>query len=116
MLRWPIGKERRQDGERDLDARIVDPTPQTQHHPSNPDSPENFAGDDRGECSHGLAERKYTDAYGADREAVENERSGVICQPFAFEDDDYSSGDLRTASDVKRRHGVRRRDNCAQYE
>ncbi len=63
MFGRPIGKERRQNRERDLDARIMNPAPQTQHQPTDSDSPEDFASDDRREHSCSLAERKYASAH-----------------------------------------------------
>src|ERR1700730_14984017 len=49
ILRYPIGQERRQDRQGDLDAWITNPAPQPQHQPADADSPEYFADNNRGE-------------------------------------------------------------------
>jgi hypothetical protein len=92
-------RQRRHDRERDLDARIVDPASQPQHHPTNADSPNNFAGDYRGESLRGLAARKYAGTHGGYREAIEDECSGIICQSFTLEDDKDAPGKLHSPSD-----------------
>ena len=48
ILGRPIGEEWCQDRERDLDARVADPAPQPQHHPTNADPPEKLAGENGG--------------------------------------------------------------------
>jgi hypothetical protein len=116
MLGWPIGQERRQNRERDLDARIMDPAPQTQYQPTDADTPDDFAGDDGSKHSRGLPERKYASAHRGYREAIEDERGRIIRKPFAFEDDEDPPGELHSACDREWRHRVRRRNDGAQYE
>ncbi len=94
----------------------MNPVPQTQHQPTDADPPEDFAGDNDSERSDRVGEREYASADRGYREAIEDERGGVICQPFAFEDDKDSPRKLQSASDRERRHSVRRRNNGAQYE
>ena len=69
-----------------------DPAPQTQHHPTDADAPENLAGDDGGEHPDRWPKRKGADAHGRDREAIEDQRGRVIRQSFAFEDDARAAG------------------------
>ncbi|MGA8503329.1 MAG: hypothetical protein WB683_17390 [Candidatus Sulfotelmatobacter sp.] len=63
-----------------------------------------------------MTKRKYAGAHGGDREAVEDEGGGVICQSLAFEHDQDPLGELHSARDRERRDGVGRRDYGAQYE
>src|ERR1700733_9495938 len=51
LLRRPIGHERRQDGEHDLDAGIADPTAQAKDEPANANSPHELTGDDSQEAA-----------------------------------------------------------------
>ena len=116
MLGRPIGEERRQNRERDLDARIADPAPQPQHQPTDRDPPENFPRHDGGEHCRGLTERKCAGADRGYREAIQDQRGRVVRQPFAFEDDQNAPGELQSARDGERGHRVRRRNDGAQQE
>ena len=55
MFRRPIGEERGEERQRDLDARIVDPAPQPQHQPADADAPDDLADYDGDERAGGLA-------------------------------------------------------------
>ena len=94
----------------------MDPAPQAQCQPAHSDSPDNFAGDDGSKRSCGFPERKYASAHSGDRETVKDQRGGIICKPFALEDDKEPPGELHSASNGEWRHGVRRRNNSAQDE
>ncbi len=112
----PIGEEGGEDGEQDLDARLRDPAAHMQHRPADDDPPENLADHDDDERSRGMAKGKRAGADRDDREAVEDQRGGVVRQSLAFEDDGEAPGKLHAADDRERRHGVGRRDDGAQDE
>jgi hypothetical protein len=78
VLRGPIGQEWREDRERDLDARVRDPSTQPQYQPSDADAPDDFADDDRGEGSERLSEGEHADADGCDGEAIQNQGGRVV--------------------------------------
>ena len=50
------------------------------------------------------------------REAVEDQRGGVVGQPLALEDDEDPARHAELAGDRQRRHHVRRRDDGAEQE
>ena len=112
----PESNERRQDREQDLGTRIVHPAPQAQHQGAHADSPYDFPGDDGREYSGCLAEREHSGAHGRNREAVQDQRRGVIGQALPFEDHQNSSRQLQPAGDGQGRHSVRRRNDRTQNE
>ena len=114
LLRRPIGEERRQDRKRDFDARVADPAPQSQHQPTDPDSPQDFTCNDDDERRHGLLEGKYADTHRSHREAIEHERGRVVRQPFAFQNDEELPRNPQPARDGERRHRVGRRHDGAE--
>ena len=116
ILRRPIGDERRQDRQHDLDARFVHPMAQAQHHPADADAPENLTHNDRGEHGGRVAKRKRARTHGGYGEAVEDERRRIVGEAFAFEDHGDASWKFEIARDGKGRHGIRRRDDGAQHE
>jgi len=50
------------------------------------------------------------------REAIQDQRGGIIRKPLALEDDEDPPRHAELAGDGERRHHVRRRDNGAEQE
>jgi hypothetical protein len=116
VFRRPIGNERREHRQHDLDARIVDPTPHSQHEPTDADAPEDFAGDDRCEHAGGLAPGKYAEAHGCHREAIENQCARIIRKTLTLEYHDEPPRQLHAARDRQWRYGVGRGNDGSQQE
>ena len=110
----PVGDERRQDREHDLDAGIADPTAQAKHEPSDADSPHDLSHEDGRKAAGGLDKRERSSHHRGDREAIEDERGRVVGQAFALENDDQALGKLQSLRDRQRGNGVGRRDDGAQ--
>ncbi len=116
MMRNPerdIGRDQRQ---RDLDLRIPGEMPRPQREPADRDAEQQFAGDDGAEGAGGLRQREQPGRDRRHRETVEDQRGGVVGEPFAFEHDENSARQAELARDRQRRHHVGRRDDGPQQK
>ena len=77
---------------------------------------QHLAGDDGGELAARLRQRKRAGRNRHHREAIEDQRGGVVGQSLALEHDQDAARQPELAGDRQRRHHVRRRDDGAQQE
>ena len=63
-----------------------------------------------------LRQREHSGRNGRHREPVEDQRGGVVGQPFALEHDEDAARHAELAGNRQRRHHVRRRDDGPQQE
>src|SRR5271156_309480 len=92
VLRWPVGNERRQHGEQDLDARVADPAAQTQHQPAGGNAPEDLADHNGDERAHRAADRENPAGRRRHGKSVKDQRSGIVRESLSFENHDDSPG------------------------
>ena len=107
---------RRQQRQRDLDARIARPAAQAQAEPADGDAVGDLADDDEDEGAGGVGEGKQAGAHGGDREAVEDQGRGVIGEALALQHDDEPARHAETAHDRQRRDRIGRRDDGAEQK
>ena len=88
--------------------------PQTE--PADGCTEQHLADDDRGERARRLWQRKGAGRNRHHREAIQDQRRGVVRQSLALEDDEDAARQSELARDCQRRHHVRRRDNGAEQE
>ena len=112
----PIGDIGRDQRQRDFDLRIARPVPRPQAEPADRGAEQHLAGDDGEEGAAGFRQRKHSGRNRHHREAVQDQRGGVVGEPFAFEDDENTARQPEPAGDRQRRHHVRRRDDGAEQE
>ncbi len=116
MLRQQERDVGRQQGQRNLDARVARPAPQAQAGPADADSVGDLADDDEGESPRRLGEGEQPAGRRGYGEAVEDQGRCVICEAFAFDDDDEPARHAEAADDRQRRHRVGRRHDGAEHE
>ena len=105
----PIRDERREQRQRDLDARIADETPQPQHEPADYNAPDYFSDDNHRERRNGRTRGENPERDGGDREPIEDQRGGIIRKSLAFENDENAMGELQPPGDGEWRNDIRRR-------
>ena len=116
LLRHQERQVRRQQRQRDLDARIARPAAQAQAEPADGDAVGDLAHDDESEGAGGVAEGEQAGAHRGHREAVEDQGRGVIGEPLALQHDDQPARHAETAHDRQRRDRIGRRDNGAEQK
>ena len=116
MMRNPerdIGRDQRQ---RDLDLRIAGEMALPQREPADRDAEQQFAGDDEAKVPAACGSENSPVDDRRHREAVEDQRGGVVGEPFALEHDEDSPRQAELARDRQRRHHVGRRDDGPEQE
>ena len=115
-FRRPVRRERGEQRENDLDARVPRPAPQPQAQISDEQPPRDLADHDGDEHQCRIAEREGAERHRGDGEAVEDQRGGVVGEAFAL---DHHHGPPRHAEPPRDRHRchlVGRRDDGAEHE
>ena len=93
-----------------------DPAPQAQAEPADGDAPDDLAHDDGGEGAGGFAEGEAAGTDRDDREAVEDQRGGIVGEAFAFQHQQEPARQPQPARDRERRDRVGRRYDRAEQE
>ena len=115
-VRRPEGEVRRQQREDDLRLRAPRPVADAQGHPCHRHPPRQFADDDGGEGRERGRDRDAATGHRADGKGEQDERRGVVDQPFPLENDQQPLRQGQPAGDRHRRDGVGRGDNGTEDE
>ena len=116
MFGNPVGEIGRHQRQRDLDLRIARPAPRPQAEPADREAEQDFAGEDRREGARGFRQRERAGGDRHHREAIQDQRGGVVGEALAFEDHQDAARQPELAGDRQRRHHVGRRDDGAEQE
>ena len=92
------------------------PLAQPQAEPADNDPERDFAEQDEDERSGGGWQRKRAGRDRQHREAIEDQRGGVVGEAFAFEDDENPMRQMQPLGDRQRRDHVGWRDDGAEHE
>jgi hypothetical protein len=113
---WPIGGERREQRQDDLDAGVLRPSAQPQARKPDRQPECDLAADDGDENQYGRAERKRAERHRGDGEAVQDQRGGVVGEALALDHDHGPPRQAKPAGDRQRCDLVGRRDDGAEDE
>ena len=116
MLGHPIGEVRRDQRQRDLDLRIAGAMAHPQADPAHRHAEQHLAGNNGGELACGDRQREHSGRNRGHREAIQDQRRGVVRQTLALKHHDNSARQSEPSRDRQRCDDVRRRDNGAEQE
>ncbi len=116
MLGQPVGDVGRDQRQGQLDLRIPRPFAEAKGEPADADAEGDLTGDDEEEFAGRERQREMPDHDRGKRKAIEDQRRGIIGEPFALEDDQEPARHVEPARDRERRHHVGRRDDGSQQK
>jgi hypothetical protein len=110
-----VGRVAREDRDRDLHGRVVEPLADLRDHPPDREADGDPAGRAEHELQPGLRQRERA-ADRADRHAVDHQRSAVVDQALALDDRVQAAREPEPPADLDRGQRVRRRDDRPERE
>jgi hypothetical protein len=116
MLRQPVGKVGRDQRQRDLDLRIAHPIAQQQAGPADEQAVGDLADEDHHELAGRDAQREHAGRDRGDREAIQDQRGGIVDETFALQHDQHASRQPQASGDCERCDCIGRRDDGAKQE